>query len=188
MLWILQDKGEGYVFIQWIQARPAPTVICPRFPLPNKNTYKHVESFTDNRWKSFLLFPSNNWIISPFDIDALSDYLNSGGQYSDIQIPRMYLLKLTCIDILKQFDRLLEEKIRDRSTPDIKLLLQTLKIVILRMVPRQAHRSTQLDKVIKKGMMGASGKYLQSYQLYNNYMGLNKFHWMDYIDSHLIVP
>jgi len=59
----------------------------------------------------------------PLDIDALIDYLNSDGVYSDIKMPQMFLKKVMVVHTLKQFERLLEVKIREGSPPDIKLIL-----------------------------------------------------------------
>ena len=45
----------------------------PNAPLPNKNRYKPVKSFIENQGTSFPWFMSTSMIISPLEIDALSN-------------------------------------------------------------------------------------------------------------------
>ena len=78
-------------------------------------------------------------------------------------MPCIFLKRTMDLDTLKQFYRDLEDRKRLRDSQDIKLLLQTLKTVILRREPRRARRSAMLDRVANPGTMGSMGWHLHSY-------------------------
>ena len=87
-------------------------------------------------------------------MEAILNYLRSGGAFSDIMIPCTFIKKLCDSDTLQQFDNDLEAEITNGKPKTIKLLDDTLKMVVLNCVPQRARRTTQLERVNQKASWG----------------------------------
>ena len=91
--------------------------------------YKPQESFLGS--KKFPWWRSGDTTAAPDDLEKLSDYLYSGGTFSDIEQPLMYLKKCLCKDTLISYRTALNKKLDQKADPTIDLLINTLKEVIL---------------------------------------------------------
>ena len=98
--------------------------------------YKPQETFLGS--KKFPWWKSGDTTAAPDDLEKLTDYLYSGGTFSDIEQPLMYLKKCMCKDKLISYFTALNKKLEKRADPTIDLLIQTLKEVILSCIPRKS--------------------------------------------------
>lgn len=114
--------------------------------------------------KSFPWWKTSDTVARADDLEALSDYLYSGGQFTDIEQPILYLKHVLCKDILISFRATLNARInQDKSDPIVKLLIETLKDMILSHIPRWAHLIQMIDRAITVGRMGKGGPNLDSF-------------------------
>ena len=91
--------------------------------------YKPVEVFLSS--KTFPWWKISDTVARAEDLEALSDYLYSGGLFNDIEQPIMYMKKILDKDSLISFRAALNLRInRDKANPIIKLLVETLKDMI----------------------------------------------------------
>ena len=98
-------------------------------------------------------------MASADDLDKLSDYLYSGGQFTDIEQPIMYMKHVLCKDSLISFRTALNLRInRDKADPTIDLLIKTLKEVILARFPRRARLTQMIERAVTVGRMGKVGQ------------------------------
>ena len=70
-----------------------------------------VESLLENRGKMYPWYCSTTNVITTADSEAIHDYLVSGSIYSDIMV-LIFPKKHMDTDVLQQYDRDLEDKIR----------------------------------------------------------------------------
>ena len=97
-------------------------------------------------------------------MEALSDYLYSGGQFTDIEQPIMYMKRVLCKDMLISFRAALNVRIsRHNANPTVKLLVETLKDMILAQIPRRARLIKMIDRAITVSRMGKGGPNMDSF-------------------------
>ena len=72
------------------------------------------------------------------DAEAIKDYLMSGGPFSDIMVPQMYIKKLFDADSLLMFDIALETELAKGAPHKVKILMDTLRKMVLNQIPRKA--------------------------------------------------
>ena len=83
---------------------------------------KSVEVFLGS--EPFPWWKISDTVVRAEDIDAVSDYLYSGGMFNDIEQPIMYMKKLLCKDTLINFRAALDLRInRDKADPNIKTIV-----------------------------------------------------------------
>ena len=75
----------------------------------------------------------------------ISDYLLSGGHFTDIEFPIMYLKKIIDTDSLINFKAAMTIKINSGADPNIKTLVDVLREMILVRIPRRARLIKMID-------------------------------------------
>ena len=60
-------------------------------PPPRTSTYKPNETFIEGRRKSFPWYTVGSTSVPAEEKDAISDYLNSGGDFTNVSIPVIYI-------------------------------------------------------------------------------------------------
>ena len=124
--------------------------------------YKPVEAFLGS--KTFPWLKTSDTVARADDSEALSDYQYSGGLFTDIEQFIMYMKRILCKDTLISFRATLNVRInRDKANPTIKLLIETLKEMILSHIPRCARLIQMIDRAITVGRMGKGGPNLDSF-------------------------
>ena len=115
--------------------------------------YKPQEAFLGS--KKFPWWKSGDSTAAPDDLEKLSDYLYSGGSFSDIEQPLMYLKKCMCRDTLISYRKALDKKLEKGADPTIDLLISTLKEVIIFRIPRKSRLTqTNVRESVKSGSDG----------------------------------
>ena len=97
------------------------------------------------------------------DIDAISDYLLSGGSFTDIEVPIMYLKKVMDKDSLINFRAAVTAKINRGADPYIKTLVDALKEMVLARIPCQARLIKMIDHPMMVNRMGDKGAKMDSF-------------------------
>ena len=72
-------------------------------PPPRTNTYKPNETFIEGRRKSFPWFTVGSTSVPAEEKEAISDYLNSGGDFNNVAVPVIYIKRLFDNETLKIF-------------------------------------------------------------------------------------
>ena len=80
-------------------------------PPPRAHTYKPNETFLEGRHKPFPWFTVGSTSVSVEDKEAISNYLNSGGDFKDVTTPVIYIKRLFDHETLKVFMPSLTEAI-----------------------------------------------------------------------------
>ena len=99
--------------------------------------------------KSFPWYKVTETCIRSEDAEAVSDYLLSGGLFTDIEVPRMYLKKLFDHDSLIMFDSALQAELARGSPHSIETLVDTLRNMILSQIPRRARLIKMMERTTK---------------------------------------
>ena len=114
--------------------------------------------------KKFPWWKTGDTVASADDLDKFSDYLYSGGQFTDIEQPLMYMKRVLCMHLLISFLTALNLRIdKEKANPAIDLLIKTLKEVILARIPRHARLTQMIDRAVTMGRMGKGGPNLDSF-------------------------
>ena len=74
----------------------------------------------------------------------------------------MYIKKLLDSNSLLMFNNALQAEIHKGTPQTVKLLVNTLKLVVLKRIPQCAHWTKQLKRVKRKGLMGKNGEQMMS--------------------------
>ena len=93
------------------------------------------------------------------EAEATHDYLMSGGAFTNIMVPRMFIKKLFNADNLQQFDNTQEGNTPHHQTSDGHTEDGGLK-----QGPLRAPWTRQLERVNQKGLMGENGEHMHSYK------------------------
>merc|ERR1712120_128757 len=87
--------------------------------------------------------------------DAISDYLNSGGDFNNVSTPTIYIKKLFDAETLKVFLPLLHDAINNQKRdPNTKTIVECIVEVVMSRVPRRARLATVLNRVKTSNCMG----------------------------------
>ena len=85
------------------QAPPANPDQLGAQPAPRPQAYKPVEAFLEGRKKSYPWFTIQSTGVSFEEQDCISDYINSGGSFTDVQTPVKFIKRLLDHEILRTF-------------------------------------------------------------------------------------
>ena len=113
--------------------------------------------------RSFPWYKISETTAKSEDIEAISDYLLSGGQFIDIQVPIMYLKKLFDTDSLILYNAAVIAKLTAGVPPQIKTLVDALREILLGRIPRRARLINMIDRPMKINQMGDEGQNLHSF-------------------------
>ena len=113
--------------------------------------------------KKFPWWKTGDTVASADDLEKLSDYLYSGGHFSDIEVPLMYMKRVLCKGSLISFRTALNAKLDQRANPTIDLLINTLKEVILALIPRCSRLTQMIERAVTVGKMGKGRPNVESF-------------------------
>ena len=97
------------------------------------------------------------------DLEKLSNYLYSGGSWTDIEQPYMYLKKCMCRDTLIGYRKALDKKLNEGANQTIALLIDTLREFIQSRIPRKSRLTQMFERAFKVGQMGKNGANVDTF-------------------------
>ena len=100
--------------------------------------FKLNELFLEQRKKAMPWYNVSCTMVSAEDTESIRDYITSGGPFTDIAIPYIYVKKLMCTETLKLFDKALTKAINEGSPNCAQTIVDTLQTVIMGRVPCRA--------------------------------------------------
>merc|ERR1711895_2788 len=96
--------------------------------------------------------------------DAISDYLDSGGDFNNVSIPTIYIKKLFDAETLKVFLPLLHDAVNNQKRdPNTKTIVECIVEVVMSWVPRRARLATVLNRVKTSNCMGDLGENMLTF-------------------------
>ena len=110
-------KVRGVEHSRLLRQGQAPSAIPSQLgaqPPPRPQVYKPVEAFLEGRKKSYPWFTVQSTGVSAEEQDCITDYINSGGSYSDVQTPVIFIKRLMDRETLRAFLPALDKAIEGR--------------------------------------------------------------------------
>ena len=92
-----KEKVKGVEFSRLLREGSTPSTVAgpAAAPLPTRpHTYKPVEAFLEGRKKPFPWYTVASTGIPAEEYDCIMDYINSGGPFSDVSRPVIYIKRL----------------------------------------------------------------------------------------------
>ena len=116
--------------------------------------YKPQDTFLGS--KKFPWWRPGDTTAAPDDLEKLSDYLFSGGTFTDIEQPVMYLKKVFDKETMISYRTALNKHITAKEAKDltIDLLINTIREVIQSRIPRRSRLTQMLERAVSVGKMG----------------------------------
>ena len=116
--------------------------------------YKPQETFLGS--KKFPWWRTGDTTAAPDDLEKLSDYLFSGGTFTDIEQPVMYLKKCFDKETMISYRVAIDKHKVTKEAKDltIELLIDTIREVIQSRIPRRSRLTQMLERAVSVGKMG----------------------------------
>merc|ERR1711895_81029 len=109
----LLKEGQG-------PSHQAPNPSAPP-PPPRSGTFKPNESFLEGRKKGHPWYTVGSTSVPSEERDAIADYIDSGGEFTSVSVPTIYIKKLFDSETLKVFLPLLNDAVTNqRRAPKYK--------------------------------------------------------------------
>ena len=106
-------------------------------PPARPHTYNPVEAFLEGRKKPFPWYTISSTGIPAEEYDYITDYLNSGGQFSDVSGPVIFIKRLINHETLRAFLPALDKAIEEGKIHCTRTIVDTLSNVILTCMPKR---------------------------------------------------
>merc|ERR1712101_61370 len=152
----LLNEGQG-------PSHQAPNPAAPP-PHPRTGTFKPNESFLENRKKTYPWYTVGSTCVPSEERDAISDYLNSGGDFNNVSTPTIYIKKLFDAETLKAFIPLLHDAVNNQKRdPNTKTIVECIVEVVMSRVPRRARLATVLNRIKSSNCMGDLGENMLTF-------------------------
>ena len=76
--------------------------------------------------------------VSAEDADSTTDYINSGGGFTDVATPLIYIKRLLDVETLKLYVPALTKAIEEKAPHSAHTMVDTLHAVVMGRVPKRA--------------------------------------------------
>ena len=116
-------------------------------PPPRAPAFKPNETFLECRHKPFPWFTVGSTSVSAEDKEAISDYLNSGGDFKDVATPVIYIKRLFDHETLKVFMPSLTEAIGQNKPHCTCTIVECICDVVMSRVPLRARWTKVLNRI-----------------------------------------
>merc|ERR1712237_238727 len=131
---IFSERIKGSELNRLMREGPGPTsqAMNPSAPPPPRSsTYKPNETFIEGRRKSFPWYTVGSTSVPAEEKDAISDYLNSGGDFSNVSILVIYIKRLFDNETLKIFLPSLDEAINQGKRHCTNMIVDCIIDVVI---------------------------------------------------------
>ena len=98
----------------------------------------------------FPWFTVTSTSVSAEDQESITDYLNSGGHFTDVAIPVIYIKRLIDNETLKIFMPALTKAIGDNQPHTTHTIVDTFRAVVMGRVPQRARLTKVLNCIRTK--------------------------------------
>ena len=97
------------------------------------------------------------------EYDCITDYINSGGPFSNVSGPMIYIKRLMDHETLRAFMPALDKAIGEGKTHCTRTIIDTLSNVILTCMPKRGRLTRLFQKNKTVNAMGDRGQNLMTY-------------------------
>merc|ERR1712115_303256 len=132
-------------------------------PPPRTNTYKPNETFIEGRSKIFPWFTVGSTSVPAEEKEAISDYLNSGGDFNNVTTPVIYIKILLDNKTLKVFLPSLNEAVGQGKPHCTRMIVDCICDVVMSRVPRRARLTKVLNRIKSNNFMGDLGEHMLTF-------------------------
>merc|ERR1712115_618396 len=132
-------------------------------PPPRANTYKPNKMFLEGRHKPFPWFTVGSTSVSAEDKEAISDYLNSGGNFKDVATLVIYIKRLFDHETLKVFMPSLTEAVGQDKPHCTCTIVECICDVVMSRVPRRARLTRVLNRIKSNNYIGDLGEHMLTF-------------------------
>ena len=117
----------------------------------------------EGRKKAFQWFTMASTCVSAEESESTTDYINSGGNFSDIAVPVIYIKCLMDHETLKVFMPALTKAIGKGISHCTRTIVDTLSDVVLTHMPKRARLTRLLQRIKTNKIRGDHGENLITY-------------------------
>ena len=132
-------KVRGVELNRLLRQDQAPHAIPDQLgaqPAPRPQAYKPVEAFLEGRKKSYPWFTVQSTGVSLEEQECISDYIDSGGFFNDVQTPVKFIKRLLDHETLRAFLPALDKAINGGMPHKTKTIVDTLNNVLVNRMPK----------------------------------------------------
>merc|ERR1711895_65473 len=141
----------------------APNPSAPP-PPPRSGTFKPNESFLEGRKKTYPWYTVGSTSVPSEERDAIADYIDSGGEFTSVSVPTIYIKMLFDSETLKVFLPLLNDAVNNQKRdPCTKTIVECIVEVVMSRVPRRARLATVLNRIKSSNCMGDLGENMLTF-------------------------
>ena len=117
----------------------------------------------EGRKKSYPWFTIQSTGVSFEEQGVLTDYIESGGFFSDVQTPVKFIKRLLNYETLKTFLPALDKAIKGGAPHSAKTIVDTLNTVLVNRMPKRGRLTRFFQKNKSVNQMGIMGEHLVTY-------------------------
>ena len=145
-----KEKVKGVEFSRLLREGSTPSTVAgpAAAPPPTRpHTYKPVEAFLEGRKKPFPWYTIASIGIPAEEYNCITDYINSGGPFSDVTGPVINIKRLMDHKTLRVFMPALNKAIEEGKTHCTRTIIDTLSNLILTHMPKRGCLTKLFQKI-----------------------------------------
>ena len=163
---VFRDKAKGMELSRLLRQgqTPLPPAEQPGTqPVARTQVYKPNEAFLEGRHKKYPWYTVQSTGISCEEQAVLIDYIDSGGNFSDMKVPVKYVKRLLDYETLRMFLPALDAAVEKGAEHTSQTIVSTLNTLLVNRMPARGRltRFFQRNKLINQ--MGDMGENMVTY-------------------------